>query len=301
MRLGVSLSSGHMTDNHAQGAQWIIERARTARAAGLDSLSLGDHHSMPIPYYQGVPMLGRLTAEWDPTRPIGCLFLLPLWNPVLVAEQVGTLAAIHPGRFVLQTGIGDGADQFAAMNADLGTRGAALDESIRVIKALLGGQTVDSELFGVVGARANPLPPRGVEWWIAGGADGPLRRVAREGDAWYGGPRVTAQAAPRMIELYRSEAERLGRSSQVMIRKDVIILRDGDRADQLGNDTLQRGYRGMSREMVVFGSVDSVVEQLAPFKELGVDEIVIRCMGIDQPDAIETLELAGEVRAALNE
>jgi alkanesulfonate monooxygenase SsuD/methylene tetrahydromethanopterin reductase-like flavin-dependent oxidoreductase (luciferase family) len=298
MRLGVSLNSTHPTDDHAQGAQWMLERARTARDAGLDSLSLGDHHSMPVPYYQGVPMLGRLTAEWDPTRPLGALFLLPLWNPVLVAEQVGTLASLHPGPFLLQTGIGDGAGQFAAMNADLTTRGAMLDESIRVIKGLLAGETVDSERFGIAGAQVNPRPPHGVEWWIGAGAPGPLRRAAREGDAWYGGPHVTPGDAG-MIDTYREEAARLGRTSRVIVRKDVILLRDADRATALGDELLRRGYRGMTREMVVYGGVESAIEQLAPFADLGVDEIVVRCMSIDQADALETLELAGEVRAAL--
>ncbi|MEQ8841911.1 MAG: LLM class flavin-dependent oxidoreductase [Acidimicrobiales bacterium] len=300
MRLGVSLSSTHDTADHAAGAQWILERARVARDAGLDSLTLGDHHSVAVPYYQGVPMLGRLTAEWDPNRPLGCLFLLPLWHPVLVAEMVGTLAALHRGPFVVQTGIGGGAEQFAAMSADLTTRGTDLDESIRVIKALLAGERVDSERFGVVGAVANPRPPSGVEWWIGAGGDGPLRRAAREGDCWYGGPHVTPAGAPAMIEIYRAEAERLGRASAVRVRKDVIILRDGDRARQLGDDMITRGYRGMTREMVAYGGVDDVVEQLSPFGDLGVDEIVIRCMTIEQADALETLELAGEVRAALS-
>ena len=276
----------------------MIERARTARAAGLDSLSLGDHHSMPIPYYQGVPMLGRLTAEWDPDRPLGCLFLLPLWNPVLVAELVGTLASLHPGPFLLQTGIGDGVDQFAAMNADLTTRGATLDESIRVIKALLAGETVDSERFGIADARVNPRPPHGVRWWIGGGAPGPIRRAAREGDAWYGGPHVTAGDAA-MIDRYREESDRIGRRGEVIVRKDVIILHDAARATSLADGLIRRGYRGMSRDMVVYGGVESVVDQLAPFVDLGVDEIVIRCMAVDQADALETLELAGEVRAAL--
>lgn len=298
MRIGVSLCSTHDTDDHAAGARWIVERARVARDAGLDSLSLGDHHSMPIPYYQGVPMLGRLLGEWDPNRPIGCLFLLPLWNPVLVAEQVGTLAALHPGPFLLQTGIGDGAGQFAAMNADLRTRGVTLDESIRVIKALFAGESVDSERLGISEARVSPRPPNGVRWWIGGGATGPLHRAAREGDAWYGGPHVTADNAA-MVDVYRGEAERLGRPSEIVIRKDIIILRDGDRATRLGDDLLSRGYRGMTREMVVYGGVDEAVEQLAPLRDIGVDEVVVRCMTVDQADALESLELAGEVRAAL--
>src|SRR5206468_3368563 len=82
----------------------------------LDSLFLGDHHATAVPYYQNVPMLGRLLAEWG-DRPAGCLFLLPLWNPVLVAEQVGTLAALARGRFILQCGLGDDESQFAAMGA----------------------------------------------------------------------------------------------------------------------------------------------------------------------------------------
>src|SRR6516165_6464666 len=114
MNIGTSLRSGYAPMDARVGARWMVERARTAAAAGLDSLFIGDHHNVPVPYYQNVPMLGRLLAEWD-ARPAGALFLLPLWHPVLLAEQVGTLAAIASGRFVVQTAIGGGREQFRAM------------------------------------------------------------------------------------------------------------------------------------------------------------------------------------------
>src|SRR5712691_1099178 len=114
MRIGVSLRSGYPPMDVRVGAQWMVERAKAAAAAGLDSLFVGDHHNVPVPYYQNVPMLGRLLAEWD-ERPAGALFLLPLWHPVLLAEQIGTLASIARGRFVLQAALGGGAEQFAAM------------------------------------------------------------------------------------------------------------------------------------------------------------------------------------------
>ena len=98
------------------GARWMIERARAARDAGLDSLFVGDHHNVPVPYYQNVPMLGRLLAEWD-DRPAGALFLLPLWHPVLVAEQIGTLASIAPGRSSCSARSGGGTEQFGAFGA----------------------------------------------------------------------------------------------------------------------------------------------------------------------------------------
>ena len=96
MKVGVSLTSRHVVDDPREGARWMIERAAAARRAGLDSLFIGDHHATPEPYYQNTPMLGRLLAEWD-DKPAGCLFLLPLWHPTLLAEQVGTLAAIAKG------------------------------------------------------------------------------------------------------------------------------------------------------------------------------------------------------------
>src|SRR5438105_2591964 len=102
MRIGVSLRTAYSAEART-GANWVIERARAAREAGVDSLFVGDHHATgPGVYYQNVPMLGRLLAEWD-HRPAGALFLLPLWNPILAAEHIGTLAAMARGRFILQT------------------------------------------------------------------------------------------------------------------------------------------------------------------------------------------------------
>jgi len=102
MRIGISLTSNHPdAKDPRQGARWMIERAAAAHRAGLDSLFVGDQHVSPTPYYQNTPMLGRLLAEWG-EAPAGCLFLLPLWHPVLVAEQIGTLAAIAQGPFIMQ-------------------------------------------------------------------------------------------------------------------------------------------------------------------------------------------------------
>jgi len=299
MRIGVSITSAHAVADPAAGARNIIERARVARDAGLDSLSLGDHHATPIAYYQGIPMLGRLTAEWDTSRPTGCLFLLPLWNPVLVAEQIGVLASLCSGTFVVQTGIGGGEQQFAAMGAELSTRGRALDESIRVIKSLLAGNTVESERFGISGAIVNPRPTGNVEWWIGAGGSVPLRRAAREGDAWYGGPDVTPSRAAEMLDTYRAACREHGRPPRAVVRKDVIVLRDADRARQLGDQMVESGYRGMPREALAYGGVEDVAEQLAPFRDLGFSDVIVRCMTITQADALETLQLCGEVRSLL--
>jgi uncharacterized protein GlcG (DUF336 family) len=82
---------------------------------------------------------GRLLAEWG-AAPAGCLFLLPLWHPVLVAEQIGTLAAIARGPFIMQCGLGWGEARFAAMGANIRTRPSAFEEALDLVRRLLAGE-----------------------------------------------------------------------------------------------------------------------------------------------------------------
>src|ERR1700722_3767014 len=236
MRIGISIGTVFSTDEpggHRAGPETGLGQARAADRAGLDTLTLGDHHSTgPAGYVQNVPMLGRLLAEWT-DRPIGCLFLVPLWHPVLMAEQIGTLAAMSSGSFIIQTGLGAG--QFRAMGADLGQRAARLEEGILVVQALLRGETVDSEMYAVNGARIAPLPPEATEWWIGGGVPRAIDRAARLGDCWYGNADLTPETAGRDIGIYREACTRHGREPvRIPIRKDVFIADDPAAAESAG-------------------------------------------------------------------
>ncbi len=298
MRIGVSLASAHAVDDPREGARWMIERARAAERAQLDSLTLGDHHATPAPYWQNTPMLGRLLAEWG-RRPAGCLFLLPLWNPLVVAEHVGTLASLTDATFIVQTGIGGGDAQFSALNADLKSRGRVLEESVRVIKALLAGETVESPLMGGPASVAlRPAEP--VEWWVGGGpAPAALDRAARIGDAWYAGPGVTTETAPPQLAVYREACAAAGATPRAILRKDVIVSAEPGLARSTAADLVERGYRGMGLDAVVAGTPAEVAEQLAPFAALGFSDVICRCMNVEQALAVETVELLGEVRALL--
>ena len=287
MRLSVSLSSTHATD----GPRLMIERVGAAYRAGFASLTIGDHHNMPTRYAQNTPMLGRLLAEW-PDRPAGCLFLVPLWNPLLMAEQIGTLAAIHGDRFIVQTGIGAGADQFAAFGKTLSTRAKVLEEAVPVVKRLLAGEVVDAPSFDIVGGRVGLLSDGPIEWWMGAGVDSALERAARLGDVWYAGPNLDLGAAAERLDRYRS----LG-GTRATIRKDALVLADGNLARSTADAIVQSGYRGLGFEQLIVGNPDDAAEQLAPYFELGFEEVVIRCMTVTQEQALETLELVGGLSA----
>src|SRR6266550_8731212 len=155
MRVGISLTTNYPdVKDPRQGARWIIERAAAARRAALDSLFIGDQHASPTPYYQNTPMLARLLAEWG-EAPAGCLFLLPLWHPVLVAEQIATLAAIARGPFIMQCGLGWGEARFAAMGASIRTRPSAFEDALDIVRRLLAGETVSSSRRFRIAERAS--------------------------------------------------------------------------------------------------------------------------------------------------
>ncbi len=278
----------------------MIERARAAARADLDLLSVGDHHSTgPFAYVQNVPIMGRLLAEWG-DGPVGCLFLLPLWNPLTVAEQVGTLAAIATGGpFVIQTGLGS-VEQTQALGFDRRERGARLDASIDLIKALLAGETVSDERWGLRDVAIAPLPPEGVEWWIGGTAPRAIERAAAKGDAWYCDAGADADWAAAQMRVYLQACDRLGREPGTMaIRKDVFIAESHDEASRVGDDLIAGGYRGMSRGAVAYGTAESVAEELAVFGEIGFTDVTIRTMAVPQDAAVTSIELAGRVRQLL--
>ncbi len=301
MRVGISLTSNHpdATDPR-EGARWMIERAAAARRAALDSLFVGDQHVSPTPYYQNTPMLGRLLAEWG-EAPSGCLFLLPLWHPVLVAEQIGTLAAIARGPFIMQCGLGWGEARFAAMGVNIRMRPSAFEEALDIVRRLLAGETVSSaRRFRITQASLALCPAEPVEVWIGASAEPAIDRAARLGDGWIASPGLTREEARAQADFYRERCAVYGRPpGAVVLRRDIYVGESSSDAQAVQQDALSRGYRGIPAEALIAGSVDEVTEQFRAFGKVGYTDILVRHLTNDQPKVLGSLERLAAVRAAL--
>lgn len=293
MRVGVSVGT-------AENLSVVLEQTRVASRAGLDCLTIGDHHvTGPSAYLQNVPTLGRLLAEWD-SRPAGCLFLLPLWHPVLMAEQVGTLATLATGPFIVQIGSGSGRQQFYGMGVQLADRRRFMDEAIPLVQALLCGEEVSSATWNIEGACIAPLPARGLEWWIGGGTPATVDRAARLGDCWYANADIVPKTARRLLDVYREACVRYERVPvRLPIRRDVFIAESQAEAERIGNALMEAGYRGFTRDAVAYGDPENVADQLSVYGQLGFTDIIIRTMTAPPAAAARSMELAGEVHALL--
>jgi len=300
MKVGVSLRSGYGPMDVRTGAQWLVERARAANRAGLDSLFIGDHHNVPVPYYQNVPMLGRLLAEWD-DRPSGALFLLPLWHPVLVAEQIGTLASIAAGPFIMQCAVGGGAEQFDALGVPIKSRPSRFEAALDVIRRLCAGEEVSTDSpFSIARARIAPVPPEPLEVWIGAAAPAAIDRAARLGDAFLIGPEAVPSEVGRLVEEYRAACARHGRSpATIAVRRDVHVGADAGDAQRVAGPILERGYRGFDPAAPVVGGVDDVAAAFAALGALGCTDVIIRHLADDHDEVLASFERLGAVRAAV--
>ena len=301
MRVGISLTSNHPDlKDPRQGARWMIERAAASRRASLDSLFVGDQHVSSTPYYQNTPMLGRLLAEWG-AAPAGCLFLLPLWHPVLVAEQIGTLAAIAKGPFVMQCGLGWGDDRFTAMGANFKTRPSAFEQALDIVRRLLAGETVSSSgRFRIAEARLALRPAEPVEVWIGASAPPAIDRAARLAEGWIASPGLTPDEARVQADVYRERCIAYGKGpGAVVLRRDIYVGESSSEAQTVLQEALRRGYRGMPPDALIAGSVEEVAEQFHNFGQIGYTEILVRHLTNDQPKVLASLARLAAVRAAL--
>jgi alkanesulfonate monooxygenase SsuD/methylene tetrahydromethanopterin reductase-like flavin-dependent oxidoreductase (luciferase family) len=293
MRIGASLRTAFLVDDVRLGARWVIERAAAARAAGLDCLLVGDHHATPVPYYQNTPLLGRLLAEWG-DGPFGALFLLPLWNPVLVAEHVGTLAALGRGRFILPLAVGE-RDQFGPMGVHVQHRGKHFEAALDIVVRLLAGKP-----HRVNGARVSPVPPERVEVWIGGTAERAIDRAARLGDGLIANADLTPGQARTVIALYQDRCEAHGRTpSAIAIRRDIHVGADQADAERVAGPIVAGGYRGFDPAACTYGGPDQVTEQLGQYAAMGYTDVIVRHLAEDQSEVLGSYERLAGIRETL--
>jgi alkanesulfonate monooxygenase SsuD/methylene tetrahydromethanopterin reductase-like flavin-dependent oxidoreductase (luciferase family) len=305
VRIGISICSAYPLDADAGprlGAQNMIERAAAAEAAGLDSLFIGDHHVTAQPYYQNSPMLGRMLAEWG-SNPAGALYLLPLWNPVLLAEQVATLACLTQGRFILQCGLGGDRQQSEGMGVDLRYRPSMFEQSLDAMRRLWRGETVDLDgRWQLRGARISPLPPEPIEVWIGANAPVAINRAARLGEAWLGGPNLTLQQAAESLNVYKQAcAEHDHEATTVAIRRDIYVGASAAEAERVMAPYIEGGYRGFSSEALMYGCVEQVAEQMLELAAFGYTDVIVRNLSADQGQALATIERLERVRALVRD
>src|SRR5690349_15838475 len=138
LQLGIHLNSQHPeTDDPARRLAETLEQARLIRSLGFDSIWAGEHHVTPgFHFFPQLALLQRVAAEaeglWLGTN----VTLLPLHNPVELAEVAAFLDVASGGRFLLGVGLGYRAEEYAIYGVPMAERVARFTEAIGLIRRL---------------------------------------------------------------------------------------------------------------------------------------------------------------------
>ena len=149
--------------SRAQALGDMVALARTADAAGYTRYWLGEHHGSTTYLASATTILmGQVLAATERIGVASGGIMLPNHAPLVVAEQVGTLALLYPGRVALGLGRAPGTDAVTARA--LRRRSAdprRFADEVREILGYLGpGPDADAAVPGSL-RPARPAPSAG--------------------------------------------------------------------------------------------------------------------------------------------
>ena len=169
----------------------IIEHMVWAESLGFDAAYIFEHHFTGDGYIPSPLVAATAIAARTKRMRIGPdIAILPLYDPVRVAEDGAVLDVISNGRLDFGVGLGYRPPEYAGYGLDLKTRGARADEALQIIRRLWQGETVSfhGKHFHIDGARLTPRPVQqpNPPIWVGGFSKAAARRAARYGDGYIG-------------------------------------------------------------------------------------------------------------------
>lgn len=310
-----------------RGATRILDEAIQVVAAtarmGYAWVSIGQHWvSYPTVWPQPFPVLARLAPETGAMRLKTSVLLLPILNPVEVAENVATLDHLCHGRLDVGVAIGYREKELEIAGQSRSDRVAKLEESLALMKRLWAGEevTFDGRYTRVTAARMGFPPYQRPHPPLEMGAQsvGATERAARLTDGVFFGPQVAWRDIAKLAQSYRDARTASGAATpgSVGASRSLIVGRTKEAAHAAARAYLERTFamyrtwQMQERTMVelqldfdralddwtISGSPRDCVEAIARGREMGLENIgvTIYSLPADPRARIEYLQMIAE-------
>ena len=223
-----------------------FELARIAEEQGFDTATIGHHHFMPGNQSDPLTFMAAVAARTTTLRVGTGIFLLPVHNPIRVAEQVATIDQISGGRISLGVGTGWWPLEYEVQGSDYRERGARMEEALQILRHAWTKTDEPFEgrfwRFPALTVHPRPVQDPHPPLWVAGVVDAAVDRAARLGDAWLCGPVQSLARAKRCLETYHASCSRLGRKPDWILRRYAWIGAD---RRQVNEEVLPRYVDGL--------------------------------------------------------
>jgi luciferase family oxidoreductase group 1 len=204
----------------ADAVEGTVARAVHAERLGYERFWVAEHHAVPG-IASGTPavLLAAIGARTSRIRIGSGGVMLPLHQPLVVAEQFLVLEALHPGRVDLGLGrsLGFTAPVRRALRRDVDVA-ASFEDDLVELRAYLEGSAA-------VTARPAAARPPGMHLLATGSG---IDIAARLGlPVAIGGPVIDSDELPELLGRYRRQFRpHLGSAPWVTISADVLVADD---------------------------------------------------------------------------
>src|SRR5215467_13199645 len=251
MQIGFHLTA-FMSPTDRPATQIIDEAIAVVHAAskmGYAWVSMGQHMiSYPTVWPAPFPLIARLAPETGTMQLKTSVILLPLLNPVDVAENVATLDHITHGRLILGVAIGYREKELEGAGLTRKDRVPKLEESLHVMKRLWAGEevTFSGTYTKLTNARLGFTPYQKPHPPIEMGAqsEGATKRAARLADSVFFGPQVAWADIKKLADVYRNERREM-RQDPVMglgTSRSLIVGKNKEDATRAAHQYVEKTF-----------------------------------------------------------
>src|ERR1700722_3897533 len=301
----------------------LVEQVRVARDAGFKSLWFPHHWlTEPMQMLQIMPAMAFLAAEAKGMVIGSNILILPLLNPMHVAEEAATLDVLTGGNYILGAGLGYREPEFNAFGIPLTERAGRFSESISLMRKLWasGRITHEGKCFTVreAGISVKPVRAGGPPIYVAGLVDTAVRRAARIGDAWLIANASSLQEIMPPMRTYRAALKEYGRPplEYPIARECYVGSSHATALDECKAALVYKyaayaawgmtsplegvAFEDFARDRFIIGDKESVKDEVLRYRQLlGVDHFIMRCQwpGLEQNKTLASIRRLGEIFA----
>jgi probable F420-dependent oxidoreductase len=249
---------------------------------GVDSLWQTDRIISNQPILECMAALAALAGRTRRLKFGMNVVSLAMREPVLLAKQCATIDMLSDGRLLPGFGIGSPlAPEWGAMGLEPKERGRRTDEALEIIARLWRGESVDfaGRHNRLTGARIAPLPAQpDLPMWIGGASDAAVKRTARYGTGWQGGPETPAEAGA-VVAAIRAALAETGRGIDEDHYGAAFAFRFGA-DDDPGIARLRAAYErrtGKSAaDRFVTGDAAAILRRIGEYVDAGLSKFILR-------------------------
>ena len=199
-----------------------LEMAAWAEGKGCVSLQVSEHHASPDGYLPAPLVLASALAARTEALPIQvAALLLPLHDPIELAERMSVLDAISGGRVSYVLALGYRPEEYAMFGVDHASRGSRMDLCLGALQRALAGESFEFEGRPV---RVTPTPqtPGTPLLLLGGGSKAAVRRAAR-----FGLGMITQGGDASLEAYYREQCAEAGTTPGMFIHPPAGTVTSG--------------------------------------------------------------------------